>query len=211
MNFFNVDGPVFTFLNRMADLFIVNVLFILCCLPVFTIGASITAMYTVTLKMARNREGYIVRSFFKAFKDNFKQATIIWIPSLVVLVIMLVDIRILNVAGNENLYPMLIGSLVISFAVILILMYVFPVLAKFENTTARTVKNAFLMESRHLPYTLCILLINVVPVVIITMLPRSLSFVYMLWLLFGFSLTALCNSYIFDYKIFSHYIPAGED
>ena len=94
MSIFNMDGPVFRFLNKMADLCILNLIFLLCCLPIITIGASVTALYSVTLKMSRDQEGYIARSFFKAFKANFKQATSIWIPSLLLLFIMLADIRI---------------------------------------------------------------------------------------------------------------------
>ena len=56
---FNFEGPVFTFLSRLADLFWLNLLFIVCCIPVITIGAATTALYYVTLKMAKDEEGYI--------------------------------------------------------------------------------------------------------------------------------------------------------
>lgn len=64
-------------MGRAADLMILNIVFIICCLPIVTIGASLTALHYVTLKMVRNEESYIVKSFFKSFKQNFKQATII--------------------------------------------------------------------------------------------------------------------------------------
>ena len=75
--FFSMDNKFFTFMNKVADLCILNIICLVCCIPIVTAGASITAMYYVTLKMVRNEEAYIVRSFFKSFKDNFKQATII--------------------------------------------------------------------------------------------------------------------------------------
>ena len=93
---FNFEGPVFTFLSRLADLFWLNLLYILCCLPVITAGAATTALFYVTLKMAKDEEGYITRSFFKSFKDNFIQATLIWAAFLVVFVIMYLDFRIAN-------------------------------------------------------------------------------------------------------------------
>ena len=80
---FNMDNKFFVFMGRVADLMILNILCIICCIPIITIGASVTAMYYVTLKMARNEESYIVRSFFKSFKENFKQATVIWLVALV--------------------------------------------------------------------------------------------------------------------------------
>ena len=73
--FFNMDNKFFVFMGRVADLLLLNFLCILCCIPVVTAGASITALYYVTLKMARDEESYIARSFFRSFKQNFKQAT----------------------------------------------------------------------------------------------------------------------------------------
>ncbi len=73
--FFNMDNKFFVFMGRVADLLLLNFLCILCCIPVVTAGASITALYYVTLKMARDEESYIARSFFHSFKQNFKQAT----------------------------------------------------------------------------------------------------------------------------------------
>ena len=75
--FFNMDSPVMNFLGRVADLVWLNILYIICCLPIFTIGAATSALYYVTMKMVADEEGYITKSFFKSFKDNFKQATII--------------------------------------------------------------------------------------------------------------------------------------
>ena len=74
---FNMDNKFFTVMGRVADLIMLNVVFLICCLPIVTIGASLTALHYVTLKMTRNEESYIIRSFFKSFKQNFKQATVI--------------------------------------------------------------------------------------------------------------------------------------
>lgn len=71
------DSWVMRILTRIFDLIILNLLFIICSLPVITIGTSLTALYSVTLKIVRNEEGYIVRGFFKAYKENFKQSLII--------------------------------------------------------------------------------------------------------------------------------------
>ena len=75
--FFNLDSPVMVALTKMADLIIVNLLAFFCCLPIITVGASMTALHYVVLKIVRDEECYIVKGFFKSFKDNFKQATII--------------------------------------------------------------------------------------------------------------------------------------
>ena len=95
--FFSMDNKFFTFMNKVADLCILNIICLVCCIPIVTAGASITAMYYVTLKMVRNEEAYIVRSFFKSFKDNFKQATIINLIMIAVGEVLYLD---MNVAKN---------------------------------------------------------------------------------------------------------------
>ena len=76
---FNLENPVWNFMGKVADLVILNLLALICSIPIVTIGASWTAMYYVTIKIVRKEEGYIIRDFFRSFKENFKQATIIWL------------------------------------------------------------------------------------------------------------------------------------
>ena len=138
---FNFEGPVFTFLSRLVDLFWLNLLYILCCIPVITAGAATTALYYVTLKMAKDEEGYITKSYFKSFKQNFVQATVIWLVILVIGVVMFMDLRIAN-GGNmaEILKTTTVSNVVIvAVGVMLIILcmtltYVFPLLAQFDNT-----------------------------------------------------------------------------
>ena len=79
MNIFDEGSPVLRFLNRVTDLLVLNLLALLMCLPVVTVGASLTAMHYVLLKLVRDEEGYIAKSFFRSFKRNFLQATVIWL------------------------------------------------------------------------------------------------------------------------------------
>ena len=91
---FDIDNPVIAFLSRLADLIGLNFLFLICCLPVFTIGAAWTALYYVTVKMVRKEESYIWKDFFKSFRENFKQATLIWLINMLVLAIFAADMLI---------------------------------------------------------------------------------------------------------------------
>ena len=158
--FFNMDNKFFVFMGRVADLLLLNFLCILCCIPVVTAGASITALYYVTLKMARDEESYIARSFFRSFKQNFKQATIINIIMLLTAAVLFIDLRIAR-AGSGAMYKGLF-SLFIAFALIyaMILLYIYPILSKFFNSVKNTFVNAFLMSVRHLPLTLLMLVIS---------------------------------------------------
>ena len=91
---FDMNNKFFRFMSKVADLCILNIICVVCCIPVITAGASITAMYYVTLKMVRNEEAYIVRSFFKSFKQNFKQATIINLIMLLIGLVLYVDLNV---------------------------------------------------------------------------------------------------------------------
>mgnify|MGYP000763200386 FL=1 len=88
-------------LNKMADLIWLNILTLICCIPVITIGASLTALNYVTLKLVRDEEGYVTKAFFKSFKQNFKQATIIWLILLLVIALLLGDFLILNYSSVQ--------------------------------------------------------------------------------------------------------------
>ena len=156
MSFFNMDGPIFRFLNKMADLCILNLIFMICCLPVITIGASLTALYTVTLKMSHDQEGYMARSFFKAFKENFRQATMIWVPSLLLLFVMLADIRIYSSSNAGKYQPLLIGAYLLFVLIIFLIIFSFPVLAKFQKHNRKYYKKFTSDGNWQLPVvTLC--------------------------------------------------------
>ena len=205
---FNFEGPVFTFLSRLADLFWLNLLFIICCIPVITAGAASTALYYVTLKMVKDEEGYITRSYFKSFKDNFLQATAIWLMILLVVAVMFLDLRIAN-GGNiaeifndrtvSNVVIVAVGVMMI--VVFMTVTYVFPILAQFENTVINTIKNAFLISIRHLPYTFLMMIIAAIPVALIWFSPALLILILIM-----FSAVAYINSKFLS-KIFVLYMP----
>ena len=213
--FFNMDNKFFVFMGRVADLLLLNFLCILCCIPIVTAGASITALYYVTLKMARDEESYIVRSFFRSFKQNFKQATIINIIMLLTAAVLFIDLRIAK-AGSGAMYKGLF-SLFIAFALIyaMILLYIYPILAKFFNSVKNTFVNAFLMSVRHLPPTLLMLVISASPLLLMWLFAyvsyaQFTSILIMLFILMGFSTLAYWKSKIFV-KIFDNYIPKDEN
>ena len=76
MKIFDLDSPLMNVLNKMADLMWLNILTLICCIPIITAGAAFTSMHYVALKIVRNEESYITRSFFKSFKTNFVQVVL---------------------------------------------------------------------------------------------------------------------------------------
>ncbi len=147
MNFLKLDSPFMKVMGTVADLMILNILTLLLCIPVITAGAAFTAMHYVLLKMARNEEGYIVRSYFKSFKENFLQASGLWLLMLLVAVILIVDWRILIVQGGEDAAVFRILIIAAATVIYLVAIYVFPVLSRYRNTIPGTLKTAFTMST----------------------------------------------------------------
>lgn len=211
-NLFNPDNKFFAFMGKVADLMILNLLCIVCCLPIVTAGASITALYYVTLKIARNEETYIARGFFHSFKENFKQATIIHLIMIVLGALLIFDLYFVRVLQPKSgVYKaasyMFMAALVV-YA--MVLTYIYPILAKFYNTIRHTFQNAVLMSIRHLPYTLLMFAVTIAPVALMFLIETFSSYIILFYMLMGFAVVALLNSYLFV-KIFDRYIPAEDD
>ena len=197
-------------MSKVADLCILNIICVVCCIPVITAGASITAMYYVTLKMVRNEEAYIIRSFFKSFKQNFKQATIINLIMLLIGLVLYVDLNVSKAmqGGAGQIFHVIFMAVVLIYFILFL--YVYPVLARFYNTIKNTIKNALFMAIRHLPYTVVMVLIAVCPLLLLLVKSYQIqSTLFVLFLLMGFALIAYCNSY-FLAKIFDNYMPKEE-
>lgn len=199
---FDLESPVFSFLSKMADLIWLNILTVICCIPIFTVGASLTALNYVVLKMVRNEEGYINKSFFKSFKQNFKQATVIWLIMLAGILVLAGDFFILKYAAVE--FPSWLNVVLAAVTIILIIavMHVFAVLAKFENTIKNTFRNSFLMGILSLPKTLLMIICWIIPVVIGLFFYQILPVV----LMFGMSLPAYVCALLYN-KTFKRFEP----
>lgn len=197
-------------MSKVADLCILNIICVVCCIPVITAGASITAMYYVTLKMVRNEEAYILRSFFKSFKQNFKQATIINLIMLLIGLVLYVDLNVSKAmqGGAGQIFQIIFMAFVLIYFILFL--YVYPVLARFYNTIKNTIKNALFMAIRHFPYTVVMVIIAVCPLLLLLVKSYQIqSTLFVLFLLMGFALIAYCNSY-FLAKIFDIYMPKEE-
>ena len=204
---FDMNNKFFGFMSKVADLCILNIICVVCCIPVITAGASITAMYYVTLKMVRNEEAYILRSFFKSFKQNFKQATIINLIMLLIGVVLYVDLNVSKAmqGGAGQIFQIIFMAFVLIYFILFL--YVYPVLARFYNTIKNTIKNALFMAVRHLPYTVVMVLIAACPLLLLLVKSYQIqSTLFVLFLLMGFALIAYCNSF-FLVKIFDNYMP----
>jgi len=199
---FDLDSPFMRVLNRIADLMILNFLVMICCLPIFTIGAAFTGMHYVLLKTVRGEEGYLVRGFFKSFKQNFKQATVLWLLMLLVILVYVGDFLIFTYSGVKFPTILMIAILAIAIVFLMVAVYVFPILSRFDNTIKNTLKNAFCMAILNLPKTLLMIVLLVLPLVIMYFSAYATIFV----ILFGISAPAYASACLYS-GIFKKFEP----
>ena len=190
-NLFNLDGPILQFINKIVYSVYLNILWFVCCIPIVTIGASTTALFYVTLKMAKNEEGNITKSFFHSFKDNLKQGTKIWLILLSLGIILGIDGYVLYHIRFENIFWTLCMAVffVAAAAYAIVLMYILPLLARFDNTVGAMFKNALFIGIRFL---FCTVLMAVIYFVMLLVIIR----IFTPAVIFGEGLCALLCSYM---------------
>jgi len=190
-------------LNKMADLMILDLIALVCCIPIITIGASMTALHYMALKIVRNEEVYIVRGFWKSFKMNFRQATVIWLIQIIVMLILGLDYYIVfwNPESNPSI-PVQVLFLATVIITVSIFLFIYPVLSKFDNSIAKTFKNTFLMAIMQLPKLILMLAFWIAPIALGIAVIQLLPLV----VLFGLSLPAYLSA-----KLYNKFFKKMED
>ena len=173
-------------LTRIFDFLLLNVLWVLCSIPVISLGASTTALYSVMLKIVENEEGYI--------KRNFRQSTTVWCILLGIGVALFADYQFVqNISGVMRTIGMvLLGMIVLVY--IYEVVFVFPLIARFDNTTINMLKNAVLIPISRLPYAVFVLGLSGM-CVCVTLLNRTTIMIgAVVWSMIGVSLIVYANS-----------------
>ena len=198
MKFFSYESKFSQLLLKLCYSCYLNLLWLLCSLPVFTIGAATTALYYVSLKIVREEEAHIAATFFRAFRENFRQATVLWLILLGVGLFLGADGYILyhlrKVSVGTPAVPWtLILAVVIAAAVlyVIVLLYTFPLVASVRNTNAAMLKNAFLIGTHYLFATILIFAVHF-----------AMFFVVVAWftplIVFGEGLCALISAWLLN-------------
>lgn len=188
-------SKLFNVLDVLGNLFVLNLVYILFSLPVVTIGASTSALYTVTIKMVRKEDGTIWSAFLKAFKINFKKATGIWLITVSSFCVLYAQyLVVLNYPGTlANIYlAVLVAEIIL---IMLTIPFLFPLQAKFENTVIGTIKNSFLLAVSNLGSAIKILVAWIGPMGISIIYPKVFLFTWYFWIIFMFALIAYMASF----------------
>lgn len=195
MKIFNPDSPFMVVLSRIADLILINLFTLILCIPVFTAGAAITAGYYTLLKIRRDEDSGTTKLYFKSFKENFKQATVIW---LIFLAIMGIPAYILAVVNSNyaEVVPtaakVLLGGAILFVAFLFSM--VFPVLSRFGNTIPGTIKTGIIVSVSNPPRSFLIIVMTVAPFYLCYNFLQLLPII----LMFGYSLPAFLSVCLYN-------------
>lgn len=164
---FGLDSKFYKYGTLLADLIILTVLWLICSIPVITIGASTTALYYVTTRQLSNREGYVSRDFFRSFKQNFLEATAMTLILGVIAVVLFININLFVPDSTINTIIYLI-QYVLLYELLIFSIYVFPVLSRFDLKLGALIKTSIFMANRHLltTFTCALLFVAIVMIVL---------------------------------------------
>lgn len=187
MKLFKIDSPFMVVLTKIADLIIINIFTLFLCVPIITAGAAMTALYYTCLKMRRDEESGIVKTYFSSFRMNFKESTAIWLIMLMVVGIPSVGLTTVMTNFGEatpTAVKILLGGAVL--LAIFCFTMTFPVQSRFSNTIGNTIKTGILVGLSNPPRTFLIMIMTVAPFYLtynfMVLLPMIITF--------GFSLPA---------------------
>lgn len=190
-------------ISSIADSMVLGILWVVCSLPVFTIGASSAAFYYAYNKCIRQKTDYIWRTFFAGFKLNFKQATQIWLIVLCLMSIVIIDFQMLRLMENTAMLVLLIQTALVTVMLFIILwtLYLFPYISRFEGPNKTVMKNCALIAVANIPQSILLLVVFAITALVFLCLP-------VLNLLFP-ALYMFCANRILE-KVFRKYMPPEE-
>lgn len=194
MNIFSYDSSLSRVIMKIADFFILNVLIILCSIPLITIGTSLTAAHYVSIKRVRGSEESTVRLFFRSFKENFKQSTLIWL--MIVVLAWLISVAQKVLTHNPNTMALLASGVLLFQIIVLVIvaLWIFPIQSRFINKITTTIKFSFYMSIRNFGRTLLMAASFLIPVFVVEISMRLSVLVFM----FGLSVPIYLNALIYN-------------
>ncbi|MCQ2541266.1 MAG: YesL family protein [Lachnospiraceae bacterium] len=192
--FFSPDSIAMRFLTLLCNLMYINLLFIIFSLPLFTMGAAFSAMYSTLFKMLHGDDPFIGKTFVKAFKSSFKQATTMWLPIAIFEILFVIGIYI-TLFILDPMYKMLQYPLSISFFLLLCISnYIFPQIALFNQTNSVTLKNAVLLAISNFPTTLFMIVVPVILYLIGGLSGKNTVMVFSILMFIGIAAIAYYNA-----------------
>ena len=194
---FDLENPVFQVISRLTDLTVLGLLCLACCVPVVTFGPAVTALFRAVYDLTLERGGGAVKTYFRAFRDNFKQAAAAGLLGLLVLAALVCDFLLLKLYHQGTAYTALFAAVaVLAVPAGGALCYVFPLIARYENTLREHARNALILSIRYFPKTLAMLFIRLLPLLTFWFMPVTFIQTLLLWILFAPGFSAQADAFL---------------
>lgn len=198
-NLFRYDSKFWEILEEISDIVILNFLFIIFSIPIITIGASSSALYTVSLKKTNEENISVFKEFMRSFKSNFKISTLAWIFTIILASMLFLDFYISNLISIKFIGLVLkFISTLVSILLIFNITYLFPMISKFDNTLKNTIINSTIISIQYLPYTIIMSILNVLWIVLLFSLWNSYHYILFFYIIMGFGIVSYINSIILN-------------
>lgn len=208
--FFSSDGKGFVFFSTASNLVILNLLWLLCCLPVVTAGASTAALYAVVIQMVKGEDSYIARSFFSSLKQNFRQAAVLWAVLACGAALVILDLSFSIQEPVQGAAVLFIPSAMCAVLLVLTAVYVFPIQAVFQNSVKKTLKNALLMSLAHLPQSVLAAVLALGPAAVVFIFSGRMWTALFFDCVIGFAFFAWVQAHIFV-RLFERYMTDDKE
>lgn len=200
---FRPDSPLMRFMMLVTNLAALNILWLIGCIPIFTAGASTVAMHSVILSYINGKDDTVLKPFFRAFRENFRVVTPVWILNFMIGAVMAAEIIYLSV--DSQLWLKVVFGILL-FIYTAATSYLYPLFARYHTTGKSAMFNSFALSVRHLFSSVCVVSLNALPAVLLVAFPEYFLKTVLVWMLIGFSLIAYLDSKIL-LPIFKKYEP----
>lgn len=207
-SWFRSESPVMRAIGRVGDLALLNILFVICCVPVVTIGASAAALYTSAFKIVRSEDGGTARMFFSAFEKNFRQSLILTLVFLVLFAGLYADVRVMQANPGAFPFALRVGTGVFVVLTLFTASYAFALQAKFVNSVWGTLKNAVVLSVVHPLVSVAVCALTFFPFGLLLFATYYFLLASIVFFLFWFSCSAIACAYLFE-RIFRKMLPPG--
>ena len=198
-NLFRYDSKFWDILEEISDIIILNFLFIIFSIPIITIGASSSALYTVSLKKTNEENISVFKEFMRSFKSNFKISTLAWIFTIILASMLFLDFYISNLISIKFIgVGLKFISTLVSILLIFNITYLFPMISKFENTLKNTIINSTIISIQYLPYTIIMSILNVLCIGLLFSLWNFYHYILFFYIIMGFGIVSYINSIILN-------------
>ena len=203
MKLFSPDSKFMRAMSTLGDLLVLNLVFLVCCVPLVTIGPAVAALYTAAFRIVRDTGGRPVKTFFQAFRQNLRRGIGLWLLLLLAGAVVGLDIWLFTAFAGA------LRFLVVLFGILLVLVlftagYAFPLLSQFDNTVKGTIKNALFLSLGYLPRTIAITVLNVFPFALLVWNMLLFLECGFIWIFLYFAAAACLNAKLLE-KVFAPY------